>query len=490
MSLRERTHVVVIGAGFGGLTAARRLARAADRHHLHVTVVDRHNYHTFQPLLYQVATAGLQPQDIGHNVRSIFGLRGVRSRRRARTGRAPPVAFRMAEVTGVDLADRRVEVADGAALRYDALIVAAGAATADYGIDGVAEHAFPLKSIEESMALRNHVLRRFEEVEGDPGDSDGGELTFVIAGGGPTGVELAGAMAELVDGPLRRDHPDLDLSRVRIILVEMLDTLLPPYSAPSRRYARRELEGRGVDVRLGTAIEEVTDRSVLLDSGERVPTRTVVWTAGVEAAPLAARMGLEQTDGGRVPVAPDLSVPGHPEVWVVGDMAGARDRDGRLYPQLAPVAIQQGKHAVKQLLRRHRGRSTRAFRYLDKGTMATVGRAAAVTELPAGVRFTGFPAWVAWLVLHLLYLVGFRNRVAVFLSWLWNYLTYDRSARLILDDPRHGDGMSRDAGGVSLGGEEESRDAGGVSLGGEEESRDAGGVSLGGEGESRDAGTD
>lgn len=419
-------HVVVLGAGFGGLTVARRLARRARDADLHVTIVDRNNYHTFQPLLYQVATAGLKPQDVGHAVRAVFGLRG--------DGAPSRVSFRMGEVVDVELEARRVVLADGGRIGYDELVIAAGATTADYGIPGVAEHAFPLKSIEHSLAIRNHVLRQFEKAGRDGRTGADARLTFVIAGAGPTGVELAGAMAELVDGPLRRDHPDLDLERVRIVLAEMQDRPLPPYSGSSQRYAAQELRRRGVELKLGVAIERVEPAAVVFADGERIPTSTLVWTAGVRAAPLADRLGAAQTGGGRIEVGRDLRLPGHGEVWVIGDIAGARDRDGELYPQLAPVAIQQGKHVARELLRRRAGRTPRPFHYLDKGTMATIGRNAAVTELPFGIRLTGFVAWIAWLGLHLLYLVGFRNRVAVLLSWIYNYVTYDRSARLILDD--------------------------------------------------------
>ena len=428
-------HVVVIGAGFGGLTAARRLAAAAEDRPLQVTLLDRRNHHTFQPLLYQVATSGLQPQDVGHPLRPIFGLR-------RRSSRPTAVEVRLGEATAIDRDAHEVRLADGSSLPYDRLVVAAGAVTSDFGVPGVAEHAFTLKSLPEALALRDHVLRQFEQAATDPG-ADPGLLTFVVAGGGPTGVELAGALAELVDDVLRRDHPRLDLRRVRIVLVEMADRLLGAFHDRSGRYALRALRRRGVEVRLGTALARAEADHVELDDGTTVPTRTLVWVAGVTAAPLAGQLGVPLTRGGRVEVTPTLQLPDDRDVHVIGDVAAARDEHGELLPQLAPVALQQGRYVADRIVADLDGEADDTpFRYVDKGTMATIGRHDAVAELPLGIRFGGPLAWVAWLVLHLLFLVGFRNRVAVFLSWVWNYLTYDRAARLIL----HADGTGRDDG--------------------------------------------
>lgn len=415
-------HVVVVGGGFAGLAAVRRLGKAADETPMRITLLDRNNYHTFQPLLYQTATAGLEPQSIGASLRSIV--------------RRLPVDVRMGEVQTIDWEDRRIELADGGSLRYDELVFAAGAETADYGIDGVAEHAFPLKWIPEATALRDHVLLQFEQVENDPSLIDQGALTFVIAGAGPTGVELSGAVAELIDHVVEHDHPQVDLSKARIVLVEMLDDVLPPYGPRSQRYARRALEGRGIEVRTGTAISEVTPDCVVLDDGERIPARTAVWTAGVRANPLADQLGVEQDGGGRIAVGRDLRLPGHPEVFVVGDVAAATDEAGDPLPQLAPVAIQQGKHAAEQIVRRRRGEPTTTFRYRDKGTMATIGRRDGVAELPFGLRLYGTVGWLAWLGLHLLFLAGFRNRLTVLINWTYNYVTYDRAARMILHPRR------------------------------------------------------
>jgi NADH dehydrogenase len=427
----DRSHVVVVGAGFGGLTLTRRLAATA-RHRLRITLVDRHNYHTFQPLLYQVATAGLDPQSIGHSVRGIL--------------HRTQVAFRMGTVTAVDWDARQVQLEDGDAVGFDTLVLAAGASTADYGIEGVAEHAFPLKSLPEATRLRNHILRQFERMESDPRAVDDGALTFVIAGGGPTGVELSGATAELIGQVIRDDHPHVDLARARIILVEMQDALLSPYSEANQRYTRQALEERGVEVRLGVAIEAVHPDRVVLSDGDDLPTRTVVWTAGVRANPVAGVLGVEQTAGGRVVVGRDLRIPGHPEAFVIGDLAGSRDARGELYPQLAPVAIQQGRHVADQIVALRRGGTTAAFDYVDKGTMATIGRNDAVAELPFGIRLRGALAWVAWLGLHIVYLIGFRNRATVLLNWTYNYLTHDRAARLILEQAERDEGAELEEG--------------------------------------------
>jgi NADH:ubiquinone reductase (H+-translocating) len=414
-------HVVVVGGGFGGLRLVRDLARARSRGRLRarITLIDRHNHHTFQPLLYQVATAGLQPQDVGISLRAILRRHGVETR--------------LGEVTGVDAARRVVTLDDGAELRYDELVLAAGAITEDFGVPGVAEHAFGLKSLPEATTLRNEVLRRFEEVSADPSRVDDGSLTFVVAGGGPTGVELAGALAELVDLVVRRDHPSLDLSRVRIVLVELRDRLLGGFSTRSGEAALEGLRRRGVDVRLGVGIARAAADHVELTDGERLPTRLVVWAAGVAASPLADALDVDLGGGRRVPVDEQLRVPGLDGVTVIGDMAASPGRDGRLLPQVAPVAMQQASHVARRLVDEAAGRTTPPFRYRDKGTMATIGRASAVAELPGRIRLRGLLAWLAWLLLHVLMLVGFRNRVSVLFSWVWNYATYDHSARLILD---------------------------------------------------------
>jgi NADH:ubiquinone reductase (H+-translocating) len=422
----DTTRVVVIGGGFGGLRAARELARAGTDHPIEVTLVDKRNHHTFQPLLYQVATAGLQAHDIGVTLRSIFGTRKLRS-----DGR-PVTTVRMGEAVSVD--DDTVHLADGATLPYDRLIVAAGGITNDLGIPGVAEHAFGLKSLPEATQLRNHVLRRFEEASADPSRIDDGTLTFVIAGGGPTGVELAGAMAELVDQVIREEHPAIDVDDVRIVLLELTDRLLPGFTDRSHRAALAGLRRRGVEVRLETGAEEVSADHVVLQDGERIPARTLVWATGIAGVPLGAHLGVEPGRAGRVDVDDHLRVPAYGgRVFVIGDLAGTVGH-GDALPQVAPVAIQQGHYVARVIESEVTGRADPGpFRYRDKGKMATIGRTSAVVELPFKLRFRGFVAWLAWLTLHLLWLVGFKNRVSVLISWAWNYLTYDHAHRLLLD---------------------------------------------------------
>ena len=340
--------------------------------------------------------------------------------------------FRVGTVESVDPVGRRVCLEDGDELAYDWLIVAAGAVTATFGVPGVEEHAYPLKSLTDAIRLRAHLLDRFEEADAHPERIEDGDLTAVVVGGGPTGVELSGGLAELFYTVLTHDYPRLDMGRARIVLLEATDRLLGSFSPRSSANALDQLRKRGVEVRLGASVEEVAPDHVRLSEGEVIPTRTLVWTAGVRASPLGARLGLPPGPGGRVVVGPDLSVGERPEVFVIGDLAAACDHRGRLYPQLAPVAMQQARHAVRQIGNRLDGRPTTRFRYFDKGTMATIGRNAAVAELPLRIRFRGFPAWVAWLGLHLLFLIGFRNRLAVLLDWSWSYLPYQRGVRLIL----------------------------------------------------------
>ncbi|MBY5161237.1 NAD(P)/FAD-dependent oxidoreductase [Salsipaludibacter albus] len=429
-------HVVVVGGGFGGLALGVALRRAVSRGELAVTLVDRHNHHTFQPLLYQVATSGLQPQDIGRPLRPILGRRKRMWRREA----GPGITVRLGEVTDVDRDARQLHLDDGSRLDYDRLVVAAGAITSDFDLPGVAEHGFGLKTIPDALALRDHVLRCFEEAGAHPSRVDDGLLTFVVAGGGPTGVEVAGALSELVDHVLRRDHPELDVDRARIVLLEPTERLLGAFDPSSSERARAGLEAKGVDVRLGRGLARAHPDRVELDDGTSLATATLVWVAGVAPSPLAGRL-TDDLDRGRVPVDAHLRMPDDPAVFVIGDMAGAHDDDGQLLPQLAPVAMQQGRHVADELLAELCGEDDPgAFSYTDKGIMATIGRNRAVAELPGGIRFGGWPAWIAWLGLHLAFLVGFRNRTAVAASWVHNYLTYDRAARLIL----HGDAPGLD----------------------------------------------
>jgi NADH dehydrogenase len=411
---------VIVGAGFGGLT----LAQVLESDPVEVLLIDRNNYHTFQPLLYQVATAGLEPEEIAHAVRGVFQHH-------------PRLRFRLGTVTGVDYEAKQVLLDDGDCIGYDTLVLAAGATTNYFGVDGAEENAFGLKTLDDAIDLRAHIMRQFEHADQDPGLIADGVLNFVVVGGGPTGVEMAGALLELFQMVLKRDYQHLPIDEANVILLEMTDRLLLAFHEDSSRYTLQTLRERGVDVRLNAQVSKVTPEAVHLDGGETIPTRTLLWAAGVEAVPLAGKLGLEQTRGGRLVVEPDLSVPGHPDVFVIGDLAASTDEDGTPHPQLAPVAMQGAKHVAAQIRRRRQGQPTERFHYDDKGIMATIGRNAAVAEVekPVKARTTGFVAWLMWLGLHLFMLVGFRNRLQVMMNWTWNYFTYDRSARLILGRP-------------------------------------------------------
>lgn len=417
---QRREHVVVLGGGFGGLATARELSSRRHRDTpIDVTLIDRRNHHTFQPLLYQVATAGLQPQDIGISLRAMLRHRGVE--------------IRLGDVVGVDPAAQELALADGGRLGYDRLVLAAGAVTQDLGIEGVAEHAFDLKWLSDATRLRNHILRCFEAASADPSRRRDGTLTFVVAGGGPTGVELVGSIAELVHVLIREDHPEIDPTDVRIVLVELMDQLLPTFTERSGEEALEALRERDIDVRLGVGIAKVTaDRAEFTDE-QVLETQTMIWAAGISASPLADEFGVELGPGRRLPVDDRLRLEEHAGLYAIGDVAAAPDKHGDPLPQLAAVAMQQGKYLGKAIIAEIEGRQPRPFRYRNKGVMATIGRADAVAELPGRIHLKGVVAWLAWLGLHLLMLVGFKNRVGVLGSWVWNYFTYDQSERLILD---------------------------------------------------------
>ncbi|MDZ7799520.1 MAG: NAD(P)/FAD-dependent oxidoreductase [Trueperaceae bacterium] len=414
---QARPRVVVIGAGFAGLEVVKGLKRAP----VEVLLLDQHNHHTFQPLLYQVATAQLEAGDVAHQVRAVL-------RRQANA------RFRQGTVTDIDGDAKEVVLVDGARIGYDQLVIAPGAIYEDFGTPGVRRHAFFLKSLTEAVNLRSHVLRCFETAAQDPSTVEEGMLTFVITGAGPTGVEMAGALAELFQRVLPGDYPELDLSRARIVLLEMTDAVLPPFSAGSQRHALWALERRGVDVRLGTAVRELRGDGAVLADGSFLPSRTLLWAAGVRAHPLVEAVGAETTRGGRLVVEDDLALPGRPDVWAAGDVAASQDREGRLHPQLAPVAIQHGQHLARQIRARLEGRATAPFTYANKGIMAIIGRNAGVAELSprlGGLKVRGFAGWLAWLFLHLAFLPGHKNRIGAFTSWAYEYLTFDRHARLI-----------------------------------------------------------
>jgi len=405
--------VVVIGGGFGGLAAARALAR----HDLAVTLVDRQNHHLFQPLLYQVATAGLSPGDIASPIRSLLR-------------RHQNVRVRMGDVLGVDLDARQVKLA-GSTLAYDFLVLAAGVRHSYFGNDGWEAFAPGLKTLDDALEIRRRVLVAFEaaELETDPVKREQ-LLTFVVVGGGATGVELAGAIAELARFTVARDFRGFDPRTTKVVLVEAGQRLLTAFAEPLSAHARERLQAMGVEVRTSTRVTRVDADGVTLEGGS-LPSRTVLWAAGVAGSPLAKSLGVELDRAGRVKVREDLSIPGHPEAFVVGDLACFTTPDGGTLPGLAPVALQQGRHAVENIAATLASQPRKPFSYLDKGIMATVGRASGIAQRGRLLRLTGFLGWLAWLFVHLLFLVGFRNRLVVMFQWAWAWWTYGRSARLI-----------------------------------------------------------
>jgi NADH dehydrogenase len=406
-------HVVIIGGGFAGLDAARKLAHAPVR----VTLVDRHNYHVFQPLLYQVATAGLSPGDIASPIRWIL-------RRQTNLRVLLAVAERIDPGAGI------VHLDGGEQLAYDALILAAGVTHAYFGHDDWPARAPGLKTLDDALEIRRRVLLAFERAEREADAARQREwLTFAIVGGGPTGVELAGALAEIARQALTAEFDAVDPASARIILLEAGSSILPAFPEPLRRSARRALERRGVTVREHCPVTEIGERYILA-GGEKIAAGTMLWAAGVQASPLGRCAGTEVDRAGRVVVNRDLSVPGFPRVFVAGDLACFPHQTGRPLPGVAQVAKQQGRHAARNALRRLRGQPTRPFRYVDPGNLATIGRHAAVADFGV-LRLSGFLAWLCWLFLHIFFLIGFRNRVSVMLQWAVSYFTYQRSVRLI-----------------------------------------------------------
>ncbi len=413
-----RRRVVILGAGFAGLAACDELAASAGEAGLEVVIVDRHTYNTFQPLLYQVATAGLNPGDIAYPVRSFLRRHGG-------------VGFRQGVVDDVDFEAREVRFSGGdPPLSYDYLVLATGATTNFFGVKGAKDHALAIYTMEDAIAVRDRAASLLEHAA-TFGPSDAA-LTVVIVGGGATGVEMAGTLAELRRAELETTYPEIDRSASRIIVVEQLGRLLASFDTRLARYALQALEERGVEVRLERAVEEVAADHVLLSDGEEIPTSLVVWSAGVRAGDLADRLSATKARGGRVQVGDDLRLAGHRDVFAVGDVAAARDRGhDEPLPQLAQPAMQAGRHAARQIVRLQQGRPTEAFCYVDKGIMATIGRRAAVTELPSGIRLKGTLAWLSWLGLHVVFLLGFRNRVAVLSNWAWRYISWRRGTRVI-----------------------------------------------------------
>ena len=406
-------HVVIIGGGFGGLSAAQ-VFRNAD---VRVTLIDRRNHHVFQPLLYQVATATLSPGDIAAPIRWILR-------------RATNVRVLLADAGRIDVSARRVELADGAALDYDWLIVATGSSHAYFGHSDWEPDAPGLKTLEDAIAIRRRILIAFERAEREEDPRRQRELlTFVLVGGGPTGVELAGTLAEIARQTLRHEFKSIDTARARIVLVEAGPTILQTFPEKLRNAARRSLQRLGIEVREGTAVTAVDAHGVMAGS-ERIDAGTVLWAAGVAASSLVKTLGVPLDRAGRVIVEPDLSIPGHPEVFVVGDAAASLDKEGKLLPGVAQTAMQGARHAARTILRRLRGESSEPFVYRDLGSMAIVGRRAAISDL-GWIRLSGVTAWLAWLFLHIVMLIGFRNRMVVLFEWAMAYFTFQRGARLI-----------------------------------------------------------
>ncbi len=411
--MTPRPRVVIAGAGFGGLTCARALKRAP----VDVLLVDRNNYHLFTPLLYQVASAVLDPGEIARPVRQL--IRPLRN-----------ADFLLAKITGADFEQRQLLTEHGP-LPYDYLVLASGSQSDYFGNATLARHAFGLKDLDEGLAIRNRILMRFEEARWtDDRERRRTLLTFAVVGGGPTGVEMAGALSELIHLVLAKDYRDLDLGLVRVVLLEAAGSLLGTFAEPLRDAARRSLEKKGVEVLLKAKVADVTANSISLADGHEIPASTVIWTAGVRASEVGSALGLPLARQARVQVLPTLQLTGHPEVFVIGDLAGATD-DGAPLPMLIPVAMQEGRHVAATIRDVLRGYGATNFRYRDPGIMATIGRNSAVAQL-GPVRLSGFLGWLMWLTVHLVNVVSFRSRVVVLVNWAWDYLFFDRPIRLIV----------------------------------------------------------
>ncbi len=407
------TRVVIVGAGFAGLSAMEELQGIdAD-----VTLIDKHNFATFQPLLYQVATAGLNPGDVAFPVRTM-----LRHHKR--------VTFRQGILSSVDSAANEIGLLDGSRIPYDYLVLALGATTNYFGVPGAQANCDAIYTLDEALAVRNKVFAMFEWAASH-GMKDF-NLTTVVVGGGATGVEMAGALAELKQRALKTDYPALDPSSARVILIEAQDRLLAAFSPSLSKYALSELQSRGVEVRLNTAVKAVHNNGVELADGELIDSKLMVWGAGVGVDSAVRSLGLAHLKNGRIEVGSDLRVVGANNIFSVGDVAGTTAADGTLLPQLAQPAIQTGKHAAGSIKALINGETTTAFKYKDKGTMATIGRRAAVAELSGGLKLTGSAAWLAWLALHLMTLLGVRNRLSVLLNWSWHYISWGRGPKVIL----------------------------------------------------------
>ena len=417
MNTKPRPHVVIVGAGFGGLKAAESLAKLP----VEITVLDRKNHHTFQPLLYQVATAGISPAEIAAPIRDI--LRKYEN-----------VEVLLGEVEGFDLAQRRITL-HNTELAYDYLIVAAGAMHAYFGHDEWEPMAPGLKTIEDALEIRRRILLAYELAEREAAlCGKHRPLNFVVVGAGPTGVELAGTLAEISRKSLAKNFRNIDPTKTRVLLVEAGPSILSAYPEDLRRSAVQQLQHLGVEVRTNSAVSDVSMGQVRIGN-EVISAEVVLWAAGVSASPLGRALGVPVDRAGRVVVEPDLSIPGHCEVFVIGDLASMKDNHGQPLPGVAPVAMQQGKWAGRQIAADLEGKPREPFHYLDKGSLATIGRAAAIAQL-GKIHLSGLIAWLSWLFIHIFFLIGFRNRIIVMFQWFWSYVTYERAARLITGESR------------------------------------------------------
>jgi NADH:ubiquinone reductase (H+-translocating) len=414
---RQRPRVVILGGGFAGIGAARALAKTdAD-----VVVIDKHDYHTFQPLLYQVATDLLEPSAVGHPLRDLFHEQ-------------PNVRVHLDAVTGIDLDRGEVEFAEMKPLAYDYLVLALGAEVNFFGASGAPEHAFPMYTLADAVRLKKHVLEKWEAADKDESLAEDGALHVVVVGGGPTGVESAGALAELYRSNFAEDYPDVSQEHARITLVEASPHLFAMFKENLQEYTKKKLEDFGVDVVLGEIVESIEPTRVTLKSGKVIEAHTLVWGAGLQANPIAGELGLELERGNRITAEPDLSIAGHPEVFAVGDIAWITDtKTDDVLPQLGSVALQAGARAGENIARRAKGKETEPFSYHDKGTMATIGRGAAVVQLPHGRTMKGETAWLAWGAVHLALLSTGEDRAKALVNWTWSGFTHERAARITVE---------------------------------------------------------